>query len=114
MQEVAISQSRQRDSPPTSWPTGVMEMGVLSFTERLRRLQAFDRCLVDEAAEPKIEEGAQLDKLVHAHLALPVQDVPEPLPVHTDTTSELSRAYSLRPPRMLDKPDCDFIYIILL
>ena len=93
MQEIVVSESGQRESPPTSWPTGVMEMSVLSFAERLRRAQAFDRGLVDEAAEPEIEERAQLDELLHAHLALPMQDIPEPLSVHADATSKLGCAY---------------------
>lgn len=84
-----MRESRQGESPPTSRPTGVMEMDVPSFAERMRRPQALDRGPVDEAAETEIEEGAQLDELVHAHLALPAQDVPEPLSVHVDTTSKL-------------------------
>lgn len=55
---------------------GAMEMYVSSFAERLRRVQALDRGPVNEATETEIEEGAQLDELFHAHLALPVQDVP--------------------------------------
>ena len=71
----------------------MMSMGAPSFAERLRRSQAFDRGSVDEAAEPEVEESAQLDELLHAHLALPVQDVPEPLSVHADATRELGYAY---------------------
>ena len=92
MQEVVVSESGQRESPPTSWPTGMMGMDVLSFAEWLRRAQAFGRGLVDEAAKPEIEEGAQLDELLHAHLALAVQDVPEPLSVHADATREPGHA----------------------
>lgn len=92
MQEVVASESGQRESPPTSWPTGMIGMDVLSFAEWLRRAQAFNRGSVDEAAEPEIEEGAQLDELLHAHLALPMQDVPQPLSVNADTTSKLGYA----------------------
>lgn len=60
-----------------------------SFVERLRRTQTFDRGSVDEAAEAQVEEGAKLDELVYAHLALTVQDVPEPLPIHAAATCEL-------------------------
>lgn len=83
------NENKQRESPPTSWLTGMTGMDVLSFTEWLRRAQAFDRGSVDEAAEAEVEEGAQLDELLHAHLALPVQDVPEPLSVNADTTRKL-------------------------
>ena len=76
-----------------------MGMDVLSFAEWVRRAQAFDRGLVDEAAEPEIEERAQLDELLHSHLALPVQDVPEPLSVNTDATRKLGDAYSSLFPR---------------
>lgn len=64
-------------------------MDVLSFAEWLRRAQVLDRGSVDETAEPEVEESAQLDELLHAHLALPVQDVPEPLSVNADATSKL-------------------------
>lgn len=50
--------------------------------------QPLDSRPVDEAAQPEIEEGAQLDELVHAHLALPVQDMPEPLAIHADAACE--------------------------
>ena len=65
-----------------------MGMDAPSFVERLRRAQTFDRGSVDEAAEAQVEEGAQLDELFHAHLALPVRDVSEPLSVRADATCE--------------------------
>lgn len=87
-----MSGSKQAESPSTSWPTGMIGMDALSFAEWLRRAQAFDRGSVDEAAEAEVEEGAQLDELLHAHLALPVQNVPEPLPIHADATCELGHS----------------------
>lgn len=67
-----LGQERQRESPPTGWPTGVMGMDARSLVVWLRGAQPLDGSLVDEAAETKVEEGAQLDELVHPHLALPV------------------------------------------
>lgn len=58
MQEVVMPRTGKEKSPPTSWPTGTMGMGVPSFAERLRRAQALDRGPVDEAAEAEAEEGA--------------------------------------------------------
>ena len=100
-----MRESRQRESPPTLWPTGMMGMDVPSFMERLRRAQALDGGSVDEAAEAEIEEGAQLDELLHAHLALSVQDVPQPLSIHADTTSKLGYAYPAIPSQVLNMFD---------
>jgi hypothetical protein len=80
-------------------------MDVLSFAEWLRRAQAFDRGLVDETAEPEIEERAQLDELVHSHLALPVQDVSQPLSVNADATSKLGHSDALFLPFRLYEVD---------
>ena len=102
MQEVVVRENKQRESPPTSWPTGTMGMDVPSFTERLRRAQAFNRGSVDKAAETEVEERAQFDELLHAHLALPVQDVPQPLFVHANAASKLGYANSAATPSMLD------------
>ena len=105
-----MTQSGQRESPPNSWPTDMMGMDVPSLAEWLRRAQAFDRGPVDEAAEPEIEERAQLDKLLHAHLALPVQDVPQPLCVHADATCELGCTYPTIPSQVLNMlDDCPLV-----
>lgn len=110
MQEVVVSQSRQRESPPTSWPMGTMGMGAPSSAKQLRRTQAFDRGLFDEATETEVEERAQLDELLHAHLALPVQDVPEPLSVYADATCELGYAYPAIPSQVLNMlGDCPLV-----
>ena len=92
-----------------------MGMDVPSFTERLRRAQAFNRGSVDKATETEVEERAQPDELLHAHLALPVQDVPEPLSIHADTTSKLGNAYpaiSSQALHMLDDDSYVDIYVV--
>ena len=80
-------QERQRESPPTG---GRRAKSVLA--KRVWSTQALDGSLVYETAQAYIEEGAQLDKLVHTHLALPVQDVPEPLFVSSDAACKLGGA----------------------
>ena len=97
-----LKQERQRESPPTGWPTGVMRMDARSLAVWLRGAQPLDGSLVDEAAEAQVEEGAQLDELVHAHLALPVQHMPEPLTIDTDATRKFGNAYPALPSRKFD------------
>ena len=87
-----LGQEGRGESPSTVWPTGLTEMDVPPFAEWLRRAQTFDRGPVDEAAEAQIEEGVQLDELVHAHLALPIQHVSEPFTVSSDAPCELGDA----------------------
>lgn len=67
---------------------------LLRLAMRLRGAQVLDGGPVDEAAEPEVEEGTQLDELVDAHLALAVEHVPEPLPVNSDPASQLGYADS--------------------
>lgn len=111
MQEVVVGDSGRKKSPPTSWLTGMTGMEVLSFAEWLRRAQAFDCGSVDEAAEAEVEEGAQLDELLHAHFALPVQDVPEPLSVNADTARKLGHTdASLLPFRLYEVGGFSTIY----
>ena len=110
MQEVVVGDSGRKKSPPTSWLTGMTGVDAPSFAERLRRAQSFDRGPVDEAAEAQVEEGAQLDELVHAHLALTVQDVPEPLPVHADAARQFgARESSQLPCAIHDASNAAFV-----
>ena len=48
-----------------------------------------ERPVAAEDNEAQVEEGAKLDELVYAYLALTAQDVPEPLPIHADAPSSL-------------------------
>lgn len=75
---------------------------LLRLAVRMRGAQFLDGSPVDEAAEPEVEEGTQLYKLVDAHLALPVEHVPEPLTVDADPTSQLGYADAVPLAHVLD------------
>lgn len=85
------SESRGREAKKK--PADRIADGQASLlTAWTRRAQSLDGCPVDEAAHPEVEESAQLDELVHAHLTLPVQHVPEPLTIHADAACKLRDA----------------------
>ncbi len=101
-----MSGSKQAESPSTSWLTGMIGMDALSFAKWLRSAQALDGRSVDETAEAHVKEGAKLDELVYAQLALTVQDVPESLSVHADAAAQLGHTDTpLMSPR-LDEGSC--------
>ena len=43
----------------------------------------------DKATESHVEEDTQFQELVHPHLPLPVEDIPKPLAIYSDATTEL-------------------------
>lgn len=56
-------------------------------------MHAFDHFMRDEPFRVGSERDANLQELVHAHLALPVEHIPKPLPVQADPTRKFRNAH---------------------